>query len=289
MLGLSPRDARERFERVIEFAELEEFVDLKLKNYSSGMQVRLAFSVAVQVDADILLVDEVLAVGDAAFQRKSLAKMNEVAKQGRTVVFVSHNLAVIQALCKRGILLEAGRTVADAPVSEAIDQYLRALERSASQDLLARPDRDGRGWQESLIKRLAVRDPSSGQVDAVVGGRPASIVVEVTEVLPMMECRLTVVNSLGNPVTTLDSELSAPTDVRDPQLGACIECEVASLPLIPGRYRIDAVIKGRRQIQDGLQAAAFFDVEPGVMGERPMPIAGSDGDMVLAHTWHLPE
>jgi lipopolysaccharide transport system ATP-binding protein len=235
----------------------------------------------------VLLIDEVLAVGDAAFQRKSLGKMGEVAREGRTVIFVSHNLAIIQALCSRGILLEGGRAVADAPVEEAIDRYLRTLERAASDDLLSRTDRDGRGWEASLIRGLEVRN-AGGQADVVVGGRPAKIAVEVTETLPMMECRLTIVNSLGQPVATLDSEVSAETDVRDGELGPRIECEIDTLPLVPGRYRIDVVLKGRRQIQDGLQAAAFFDVEPGVMGERPMPVSGSDGDVVIAHRWRLP-
>ena len=112
------------------------------------MQVRLAFAVAAHLEPEILLVDEVLAVGDAAFQRKSLAKMAEVARAGRTVVFVSHNLATIQALCERAILLERGKVIADAPVEEAVTGYLRSLERAAATDLLERSDRDGRSWEQ---------------------------------------------------------------------------------------------------------------------------------------------
>jgi lipopolysaccharide transport system ATP-binding protein len=122
----------------------------------------------------------------------------------------------------------------------------------------------------------------------VVAGRPATIAIEVTEALPMTECRLTILNSLGHPVATLDSEVSAAQDVRDPELGPRIECALDPLPLLPGRYRIDVVLKGKRQIQDGLQAASFFDVEPGVLHDRPTPISGSDGDIVLAHSWRLP-
>ena len=229
-----------------------------------------------------------LAVGDAAFQRKSLSKMDEVAKDGRTVIFVSHNLAIIQALCRRGVLLERGRVVADAPVREAIDQYLRTLERAASGDLLERRDRDGRGWDDSHIRAIEVRNADGGGFGGVVAGRPVTISVYVTNVLPMMECRLTIANSLGQPVTTFDSEISAPADSRDLSLGPRIECEIAALGLLPGRYRIDVLLKGQRQIQDGLQAAAFFDVEPGVIDGRPMPQAGADGDVALAHVWRLP-
>jgi ABC-type polysaccharide/polyol phosphate transport system ATPase subunit len=108
MLGLSPRQALERYDRVMAFAELEEFADLKLKNYSSGMQVRLAFSVMIQVDADILIVDEVLAVGDVAFQQKCFDVFNALRDDGKTIVFVTHDMAAVQRFCHRAMLLERG-------------------------------------------------------------------------------------------------------------------------------------------------------------------------------------
>src|ERR1035438_1774771 len=111
MMGLSPREARRRYDSVIEFAELEEFRDLKIKNYSSGMLVRLAFSVAIQVDADILLIDEVLAVGDAAFQQKCFDVFNRMREEGRTIVFVTHDMGAVTRFCHRAMLLERGKTV----------------------------------------------------------------------------------------------------------------------------------------------------------------------------------
>jgi lipopolysaccharide transport system ATP-binding protein len=180
--------------------------------------------------------------------------------------------------------------VADGLVRETIDRYLRALERAASDDLLERVDRDDRGYEKTLVQRVEIRDASGGRADIVVAGRSATISVQVTKSLPGMHCRLTILNSLGQPVTTLDSEVFAPTDVRDPKLGSQLECEIPSLPLLPGRYRIDVLLKANRVIQDGLQAAAFFDVEPGVLGDRPIPAAGSgsDGTVALAHMWRLP-
>jgi lipopolysaccharide transport system ATP-binding protein len=289
ILGMRRSEIRARFDEIVAFADIERFLDTPVKRYSSGMSVRLAFAVAAHLEPEILLVDEVLAVGDASFQRKSLAKMSEVAQAGRTVVFVSHNLATIQGLCKRGVLLEKGQVVTDAPVEETVTSYLRALERSAVDDLLTRTDRDGRAWEEMKVKRLTVSDSRSGQSGVVVGGRSAKVVVELTDVLPMTECELTILNSLGHPIATLDSELSNSGDVRDRELGARIECELGAVPLIPGRYRIDVLLRGREEIQDGLQAAAFFDVEPGVIDGRQMPPAGSVGDVVLAHSWRLPE
>jgi ABC-type polysaccharide/polyol phosphate transport system ATPase subunit len=124
MLGLSPREARARYQRVIEFAELEEFQDLKLKNYSSGMHVRLAFSVAIQVDADILLIDEVLAVGDAAFQQKCFDAFNRMREEGRTIVFVTHEMGAVTRFCHRAMLLERGRMVSIGDPRDVADRYL---------------------------------------------------------------------------------------------------------------------------------------------------------------------
>ena len=111
MLGLSAREARERVPRVIEFAGLEDFVDLKLKNYSSGMHVRLAFSVMVQVDADVLLIDEILAVGDAAFQQKCFDVFFRLRDEGKTIILVTHDMAAVERFCNRAVLLEKGEVL----------------------------------------------------------------------------------------------------------------------------------------------------------------------------------
>ena len=161
ILGMRRAEIRARFDEIVEFAEVERFLDTPVKRYSSGMSVRLAFAVAAHLEPEILLVDEVLAVGDASFQRKSLAKMAEVAKDGSTVIFVSHNLATIQALCQRGDPARAGRGDRRRPGrARRSTSYLRTLERAASDDLLVRKDRDAAG-QDSLVRRLAVYDVES--------------------------------------------------------------------------------------------------------------------------------
>jgi ABC-2 type transport system ATP-binding protein len=124
MLGLSPREARARYERIIEFAELEEFQELKLKNYSSGMHVRLAFSVAIQVDADILLIDEVLAVGDASFQQKCFDVFNEMRDAGKTIVFVTHDMGSVNRFCHRAVLLERGNQLILGEPQKVAESYL---------------------------------------------------------------------------------------------------------------------------------------------------------------------
>jgi ABC-type polysaccharide/polyol phosphate transport system ATPase subunit len=124
MLGLSPREARDRYDRVIEFAELREFEELKLKNYSSGMQVRLAFSVMVQVDADILLIDEVLAVGDVSFQQKCFDVFNRLRDEGKTILFVTHDMSAVRRFCHRAALIDRGEVVRIGEPEEVAAAYV---------------------------------------------------------------------------------------------------------------------------------------------------------------------
>ncbi|MDZ4768862.1 MAG: ABC transporter ATP-binding protein, partial [Chloroflexota bacterium] len=124
ILGMRRAEIARQFDAIVDFAEVEQFLDTPVKRYSSGMYMRLAFAVAAHLEPEILIVDEVLAVGDAAFQKKSLGKMGDVAKSGRTVLFVSHNMAAVEALCSRALLLERGRTAFLGAASEAIGRYL---------------------------------------------------------------------------------------------------------------------------------------------------------------------
>ena len=126
LLGLSPKEVADRFDEIVAFAELERFVDQKLKNYSSGMHVRLAFSIAIQVPFEILLLDEVLAVGDQSFQEKCFLTFEEMRREGKTVVFVSHDLASVLRFCDRVVLIEHGRIVTLGPAREVIEQYQAA-------------------------------------------------------------------------------------------------------------------------------------------------------------------
>src|SRR5437899_571201 len=127
ILGMRKAEIVSKFEEIVAFAEVEQFLDTPVKHYSSGMYVRLAFAVAAHLNPEILIVDEVLAVGDVAFQKKCLGKMNEVSRGGRTVLFVSHNMAAVENLCRRGIVLEHGKLVFDGTSKEAVHHYLNSL------------------------------------------------------------------------------------------------------------------------------------------------------------------
>jgi lipopolysaccharide transport system ATP-binding protein len=124
ILGMKRREIHEKFDEIVAFAEVEKFLDIPVKRYSSGMYVRLAFAVSAHLEPEILVVDEVLAVGDAQFQRKCLGKMESVSNQGRTIIFVSHNMAAIRALCSRAILMKNGQILIDAEIGTALNAYL---------------------------------------------------------------------------------------------------------------------------------------------------------------------
>ena len=173
MLGLSRRQARARFDEIIEFAELEEFVDLKLKNYSSGMSVRLGFSVAVQVDAEVLLVDEVLAVGDASFQQKCFEQFERMKDEGRTILYVTHDMASVERFCDRGLVLERGHVV-DMGAPEQITRTYSELNFGKAGD----GDVAG-GSGPVKIRRAWCESPGGERLVAARQGEPIVACLEV--------------------------------------------------------------------------------------------------------------
>ena len=179
MLGLSPREASRRFDEVIAFAELEDFVHLKLKNYSSGMEVRLAFSVMIQVDADILLIDEVLAVGDAAFQQKCFDEFARIREQGRTVLLVTHDMGAVQRFCDRAMLLENGAVVDIGDPERVGNRYLELNFADGARTGAAHGDAERYGDGRATIEEAWFEDAVGSRTDVLIGGAPCSFVSRV--------------------------------------------------------------------------------------------------------------
>jgi ABC-type polysaccharide/polyol phosphate transport system ATPase subunit len=177
MLGLSPREARKRYDSVIDFAELREFEDLKLKNYSSGMYVRLAFSVAIQVDADLLLIDEILAVGDAAFQQKCFDVFNRMRDEGKTIIFVTHDMGALNRFCHRALLLERGEQVYIGDPQEVGDRY---LEINFGRDPEASGSVEARGDGDARVLEAWVEDEHGERQAAVPQGRRLTLRARVS-------------------------------------------------------------------------------------------------------------
>ncbi|MEA2125351.1 MAG: type transport system ATP-binding protein, partial [Solirubrobacteraceae bacterium] len=172
MLGLGPAEARERYECVIDFAELREFEDLKLKNYSSGMHVRLAFSVMIEVDADVLLVDEVLAVGDASFQQKCFDVFHALQEQGTTILFVTHDMGAVKRFCDRAMLLERGDVKMIGKPEEVGDQYLE-VNFGRGEAVGDKPGRPGRlGDQAAEVLDAWFEDEHGKRTQSLTQGKP---------------------------------------------------------------------------------------------------------------------
>ncbi|HEX7997144.1 MAG TPA: polysaccharide ABC transporter ATP-binding protein [Pyrinomonadaceae bacterium] len=159
ILGMRKAEIDRKFDEIVRFAEVEEFIDTPVKRYSSGMYVRLAFAVAAHLEPEILVIDEVLAVGDAQFQKKCLGKMGDVAKEGRTVLFVSHNMQAVQSLCHRAILIEAGRVVAEGSAKEVVSRYLASISEMGSE--INWPENEAPGNDEIRLTSLRVSTENS--------------------------------------------------------------------------------------------------------------------------------
>ncbi len=290
ILGMKRAEIRRRFDEIVAFAEFEQFLDTPVKRYSSGMYMRLAFAVAAHMEPDILIVDEVLAVGDAAFQKKCLGKMDDVAKEGRTVLFVSHNMGVIQSLCSRAIFLRNGSVFADDSAAATVTAYLRTLEEQAVPDLMTRTERRGQG--QIRLTHIDIRADENDPFSMLATGRPAQFVFYVSEIHPGMSCSFTVYDQFGQPVTYFDSTVHGQLDEVDSGANsdskAKFLCEVDALTLIPGRYRINAAIMWNGEMQDHLEGAAFFEVAQGELMGRPVLADSGYGSTLLHHRWLRP-
>jgi lipopolysaccharide transport system ATP-binding protein len=182
VLGMKRRDLIRRFDEIVAFSELEQFLDTPVKYYSSGMYVRLGFAVAAHLEPDILIVDEVLAVGDLAFQKKCLGRMNEVSGEGRTVLFVSHNMGAVKSLCTRGILINHGGIVVDSDTDAAVAAYVEST-WPARPDGVVPADAVRFGTGEALLRRAIIQDAGGRQSSQVFLGDPFRIAMtfEVTK------------------------------------------------------------------------------------------------------------
>jgi lipopolysaccharide transport system ATP-binding protein len=260
ILGMSRREISRNFDEIVDFAEVERFIDTPVKRYSSGMQVRLAFAVAAHLQPEILIVDEVLAVGDMGFQTKCLGKMSEVASDGRTVAFVSHNMAAVANLCKRGVLLDGGQIKTDSTPETAIEQYNQSFLRAQSTNLreIKRPQQF-----KPVIARVQFNKAATEESSTIFTGDSLTIDIEYEHLVPLRDAYfgLTFQSSQGVNVLWCQSRLQQGDFPILPSRGS-IRCHLPSLPLVPGCYSI-AVGCGTGSMQlDYVERACHLDIAP---------------------------
>jgi lipopolysaccharide transport system ATP-binding protein len=249
------------------------------------MYVRLAFAVAAHLEPEILIVDEVLAVGDAQFQKKCLGKMEDVGKEGRSILFVSHNLGVVQTLCTKGIFLQRGTLQLEGTAHECVSGYLTSFE-SISTNLLERSDRRGKGAIKFAEIKVSVDSNFTSSTLSV--GRPARIAFYFTEVRSGMLCIFTFYDQHGQAIANFNSSVHGQDDQVDRQIGNAIICEIDELGLVPGRYRMNVALYCNGELQDAIEAATIIDVENGELRGRPIASASGYGSVSFAHKWILP-
>lgn len=265
ILGMRKAEIDRKFDEIVAFAELEKFIDTAVKRYSSGMYVRLAFAVAAHMETEVLLVDEVLAVGDAAFQKKCLGKIGTVGKEGRTVLFVSHNMLAIQTICERSILLNKATIEFDGHSSRVIEAYTESMgaeAKTAVTDLHSHSNRQP-GCQP-IFSKMRIMDHSGNTTTNFAPGDDVILEFELTpaNLITQPTLGVGIDNFMGVrvfSVATYFSEvqwkvLDRPTTVR---------CRIPGINLLPGKYTMSLSVGNvYNYLLDAIPHAAFFSVEP---------------------------
>jgi lipopolysaccharide transport system ATP-binding protein len=283
ILGMRRAEIRAKFDEIVEFAEVERFLDTPVKRYSSGMYVRLAFAVAAFLEPEILFIDEVLSVGDQAFQQRCIGRMGEIAHSGRTILFVSHNLASVSALCTRAMLIEGGRLIKDGAVDDVIGHYLSTVQTLAGQTLEHRQDRQGDG-------RLTI---VHGEVSASAGGPPrtgsdASVRLSYRTQSSGGEISVSigVEGPLGESVFSSSNRVTGDLLLAQAPEGEIV-CDLPALPLLPGRYSLTVYVEINGVLADWVRNALYFDVfESDLYGTGRLPPT-THGRVLVQSNWSI--
>ena len=287
VLGMRRAEIDRKFDEILAFAELEKFVDTPVKRFSSGMFVRLAFAVASNLETEILLVDEVLAVGDTAFQQKSMKKMRSLTQEGRTILFVSHNMATIQNLCDRAILLSKGKVVLDGNPASVIDLY----------QTMARTRPEGVGSimrsADGQVELVAVDfvDSKGAHLTNLFSGQDVTLrlLFDSKEEIGQAVVDVGIENSLGSRVALL-SNLLVGQDLEMHRSSAEVLCRIPALPLAPGEYSLTIKLSGPVGAIVWAPNSVSFRVETGdFFGSGKMLEKWWLGSTLIRHDWSVRE
>lgn len=290
ILGMARHEIARKFDQIVDFSGVEQFIDTPVKRYSSGMRVRLAFAVAAHLDPEILIIDEVLAVGDVAFQEKCLTKMDESCRSGRTVLFVSHNMTMLDALCRRGVVLEHGRLVFQGTQTAAIENY---LERNIADpgDLSAQRNRRGSG--EILVSKVELADRHGHKTTTVRAGEECRIFLHydkrTAKQYPNLTAAVIVSTNLDAPVFAHHNRLAGQSLGSLPATGVLV-CSIPDLPLASGSYHLRFGIKTDvvgGDVLDGINDAIPFTVTGGDFFGSGVHLPSSFGNVLVKADWRV--
>jgi lipopolysaccharide transport system ATP-binding protein len=285
ILGMSRAEIKRKFDEIVAFAEIERFLDTPVKRYSSGMYVRLAFAVAAHLEPEILVIDEVLAVGDSEFQKKCLGKMEDVSRGGRTVIFVSHNMGTVTSLCRTALSLDRGRVVAMGPAADQVSQYLLRLRSKARIPLEERRDREGDGAIRATYVEL--KDQAGNAVEHAFSGHPLNVTIgyRATRVGSRPVVAISCFAATGEKIFHCDNQIRGVALAPLAEEGG-YTCGLARLPLPAGHYHINLMFIVEGVVADHVRSAFTFEVLEGdYFGNGRAAEAG--GGMILTdYQWY---
>jgi len=285
ILGMKKREIDEKFDEIVKFSGVEKFLDTPVKRYSSGMQVRLAFSVAAHLEPEILLVDEVLAVGDAEFQKKCLGKMGEVASEGRTVLFVSHNMGALSNICQKGIVLTGGELTYIDTIDNSITNYLESIDTNYD-NVVSLVDHPNRAKStKARLTHLSV-DLENG---VAYYGKPLvfRIGYDFTDQIPAPQFVASFHAINGTKVFTVNSQWQKNNFGEYISGRGEVICSIDSLPLLPGSYSIDLRLWQVGEKLDDIQNAMTFRVEWPNAAEKRYHFSSDMGMIYINAEWNI--
>jgi lipopolysaccharide transport system ATP-binding protein len=289
ILGMRRREIDAKFDQIVEFADVQRFVDTPVKRYSSGMYLRLAFSVAAHLEPEVLIVDEVLSVGDLAFQRKCIGRMQEVTGEGRTVLFVSHNLSAVSKLCSRSMLLAHGHKVTEGPTEAVINRYIETVTSAAATELAERSDRTGSG--RLRLSQLEIDAGTEGRTAAVTGQELVLRLAYEARAGAMLRDAVFAVSfysARGAVLLQCQSKLAGAEFGELPRQGE-VRLRIPRLPLTAGRYRLNTYVEVSGEIADWVQDAAELHVTEGDYYGSGHPPSESYETVLIDQDWSLSE
>jgi len=295
ILGMKRLEIKKKFDEIIDFAEISAFVDTPVKRYSSGMYIRLAFAVAAHLESDILIVDEVLAVGDVKFQKKCLGKMEDVAKKGRTVLLVTHNMASVAALCQRGIVLDNGNLIYNGSIDKAIAIYMGENESTdyGSLNLSAIPKshRQGNGLI-TITKIDFFVNGNDRPSEFIICGNSLIIQISYT-VLNASNCKnvnfgICFIDSFNRIVSRLETDL-VNSNFATISVSGSVVCEIEHFPLGEGLYHLEIGVSAQNEICDYIPNAGSITIQQGDFYKTGRLPPLRQRAFFIAHTWRYVE
>jgi lipopolysaccharide transport system ATP-binding protein len=288
ILGMDRWEVTRKFDEIIAFAELEKFVDTPVKRYSSGMYMRLAFAVAAHLEPEILLVDEVLAVGDAVFQTKCLAQMKNITSEGRTVLFVSHNMGAVGSVCHRGIVLDDGQILFEGIIRDAINYYEKGiLQKKYFDDALdKRKDRSGTG--DVRLKSFHIENEDGEKIDRIPNGHTIRLIFGYStrndKGAKDVDLGVLVERESGERVFQLGTRFTGQRFSHLPPKGY-ITCTIKRFPLVAGRYKLGAYLQCMSNPSDYITSLTYLDVIDGDFFGSGYQIYENETRILVDGTW----